>query len=70
MFQKNEEEELVPKNIASSPVLGDVTEIIFIDRDQFVYSSSDGSVRVMKLIDEPYPDIKEQINWVKIHRFK
>ncbi|XP_014236487.1 nucleoporin Nup43 [Trichogramma pretiosum] len=68
-FQKNEEEELYPACVSSSPVVGDVTEIKFICKDQFVFSSSDGSVKVMKLEDDPYPNMKELTEWKTIHKF-
>ncbi|XP_014210853.1 nucleoporin Nup43 isoform X2 [Copidosoma floridanum] len=70
MFQKNEEDELYPKNISSSLVLGDVTEIKFISYDTFVFSSSAGYAKIMKLQDVPYPEIKEHHSWDKLHRLK
>ncbi|OXU27468.1 hypothetical protein TSAR_011206 [Trichomalopsis sarcophagae] len=69
-FQKNDEEELYPACITSYPVIGDVTEIKFIGPDHFVCSSSAGNVKVLKLQNEPFPEIKEENAWDKIHRFR
>lgn len=52
------------------PVIGDVTEIKFISPNHFVCSSSAGNVKVFKLQDEPFPEIKEENAWDKIHRFR
>ncbi|XP_011495665.1 PREDICTED: nucleoporin Nup43 [Ceratosolen solmsi marchali] len=68
-FQKNDEDELYPVNISAYPVIGDVTEMKFISYDHFVASSSLGTVKVLKLQDNPYPDIKEESTWDLIHRF-
>lgn len=69
-FQKNDEEELCPVSIASQTVFGDVTEIRFIGRDEFVSSSSHGTVKVFKLQDDPFCEIKEVNSWDGIHKFK
>ena len=69
-FQKNDEDELYPMSIASCPVIGDVTEIRFLDRDNFVASSSSGTVKVLKIQDSPYPELKEQTVWNSIHYFR
>lgn len=70
MFQKNDEEELYPANVASIPIMGDVTEIKFISNENFVVSSSNGTVKVLKLQDEPFPEIKEVTVWDSLHKFE
>lgn len=68
-FQTNEDDESYPVIITSDPFYGDVTELQFINKDFFVASSSDGSVKVLQILENPYAKFKEHITWKNIHRF-
>ncbi|KAJ8682998.1 hypothetical protein QAD02_018790 [Eretmocerus hayati] len=70
VFQKNEDEELYPVNVSSTPVFGDVTEIRFISYDHFVASTTKGAAKVFKLQDSPFPEIKAEICWDSLHKFR
>lgn len=69
-FETSEEDETYPVSIFSCPFLGDVTEIQFINKDHFVVSSSNGSVKLLQIQEDPYHKFKEIVSWDSIHQFK
>ncbi|XP_051176057.1 nucleoporin Nup43 [Leptopilina boulardi] len=68
-LQTNEDEESDPVVVTSDPCYGDVTEIKFINKDFFVVSSSDGTVKVLQILENPYSKFKEHITWKNLHYY-
>ncbi|GLV31898.1 Nucleoporin 43kD [Carabus blaptoides fortunei] len=67
-----DEDDIYPCELKSYRANGDVTEIKFINQDLLVASTSDGSVNLLRVTDRENEavDIKEQVNWKQIHKFK
>ncbi|XP_034952002.1 pre-mRNA-splicing factor ATP-dependent RNA helicase DHX15 isoform X2 [Chelonus insularis] len=64
-----DEEETYPAVVMSYPLLGDVTELQFINRDCVVASSSIGSVVLLQIEESPFNEFKELMSWNNIHQF-
>ena len=61
-----DENELVPKNLAKIPVTGDVTGLEFVDYNNFAACSSIGAVFLIYLNDT---EIKENHKFSNLHKF-
>nr|CAI5860046.1 unnamed protein product [Callosobruchus analis] len=65
------EDDIYPYQVASLASDGDITEIKFLDTDTFVFSSSSGSVYLIRVC-QPYNDqihLKTSTKWQNIHQF-
>lgn len=70
-FQENDDLEIYPYEICSYDYSGDITEAQFINQDNFVTASSNGSVDLFKINYDEKDEISllNVKNWKNIHNF-